>query len=628
MTSIPLIFSSVQNFHDLWQIAGKFPEMSFQIHKEGNTISAENDHFSLQAVFSEEKGVIIRRDTIHNHSDRPIVFHSILSRFQLDPGDYQVYTQLNCWEKESLGTWQKLVTGITAEAPGMRSCHSAVPMMAVWNEQTGRGIAYHLLAESAWKINIRQYWAGWRSTGVTLEMGIHDGDLHYELQPGETLTLPEIVFYPFRNQTDQDCYKLHNWFLSQNPSPVLPVVYNTWLYRFDWFKYDDIAAQVPVAADLGCEYFVIDAGWFGKEGNWGTSMGDYFERPAEAEYGFGGRMADMAELVRAHGMKFGLWMEIERANAASDAVKKYGDLFIPYHGEYFLDFRKPEAREYMLNRIAELIRHYGVEYLKFDCNGDMFTDDADGSFISYMRGYYHFIRELRSRHPDLYLLNCASGGMKMALSNARYFNSFWLSDNQNAYESLRILKDTLLRMPPQWIDRWLTLYSMPEFPYHYSEGLTQDMTFTTGDGTWSSAFSIDNSFIRGFTAGGPIGLSCDLTKLSSDTRDMLRNMVQAHKENRTFWQNCSVRILTDAGDILVLQYTDPAFDQAVICAFAENVRQNSIRVYPVLSQDAVYTSNLTEDSVTGKELGENGILLSFRERHTCVQCTFIKSEQI
>ena len=109
---------------------------------------------------------------------------------------------------------------------------------------------------------------------------------------------------------------------------------------------------------------------------------------------------------------------------------------------------------------------------------------------------------------------------------------------------------------------------------------------------------------------------------------MLRNLVQAHKENRSFWQNCSVRILTDAGDILVLQYTDPAFDQAVICAFAENVRQNSIRVYPVLSQDAVYTSSLTEGSVTGKELEENGILLSFRDRYICTQCTFTKSEKI
>lgn len=199
---------------------------------------------------------------------------------------------------------------------------------------------------------------------------------------------------------------------------------------------------------------------------------------------------------------------------------------------------------------------------------------------------------------------------------------------RNAYESLRILKDTLLRMPSQWIDRWLTLYSMPEFPYHYSENLTQDMTFTTGDGTWNSAFSMDHSFIRGLTAGGPIGLSCDLTKLSPDTQSMLRDTIRRHKENRSFLQNCSVRILTDAGDLLVLQYTDPACDQAVICAFAQNVRQDSIRVYPVLSPDSVYISDLTGDSVSGKELEENGILLSIRERYTCTQFTLTKSYPI
>jgi len=157
MTSIPTILSSVQNVHDLWQIAGEFPEMPFRIKKESNTVSASNDFFTVQAVFAKEQDVLIRRDTLRNHSDKPIVFHRILSVFLLAPGDYQVYTQLNCWEKESLGAWQKLVTGITAEAPGMRACHSAAPMMSVWNEQTGRGIAYHLLAEPAWKISIRQF---------------------------------------------------------------------------------------------------------------------------------------------------------------------------------------------------------------------------------------------------------------------------------------------------------------------------------------------------------------------------------------------------------------------------------------------------------------------------------------
>lgn len=624
MTSISSILSTVHNVTDLWQIAGDFPDTPYQLQIENNTAIAQNDILTIKTVLTEEQELLIRRDSVINISEKPILLRRILSRFSLDPADYQVYTQLNCWEKESLGTWQKLVTGVVAEAVGMRTCNSEVPMMALWNEQTNRGIVYHLLAESSWKIQVRQFWGGWRSAGTVIEMGIHDGDLHYVLQPGETLHLPEIVFYSFRNKIDLDCYKLHNWFLHKHPCPELPVVYNTWLYRFDWFQYDDIAAQVPIASDLGCEYFVIDAGWFGKEQNWGSSMGDYYERSANAGYGFAGRMTEMAELVRSFGMKFGLWMEIERAGADSDALRNHKELFIPYQGDHFLDFRKPEAAEYLLSMIDGLVQQYGVEYLKFDCNGDMFADETDGCFIAWMQGYYHFIRELRRRYPNLYLLNCASGGMRMALNNAVYFDSFWPTDNQNAYESLRIVKDTMLRMPPQWMDRWLTLYSMQEFPYHYSEEMIQDMTLTTGDGTWSTAFSISHSFLQGLTAGGPIGLSCDLTKLSPQTLNMLRDTIHNHKQNRQFWQRASVRILTDTDTILVLQYADPAYERIQICAFAKNVRQNSFRVYPLLCRDALYAADTIDAVQTGDAWNRDGILLPLKERYTCTILTLIK----
>ena len=86
------LLTAVQKPEDLWHFSGSFSDKPIQFHKEANVASAENDLFTIKAEFTKEKEVFVRRDTIHNHSDRPIVFHRILSRFPLDPGDYQVYT--------------------------------------------------------------------------------------------------------------------------------------------------------------------------------------------------------------------------------------------------------------------------------------------------------------------------------------------------------------------------------------------------------------------------------------------------------------------------------------------------------------------------------------------------------
>ena len=42
----------------------------------------------------------------------------------------------------------------------------------------------------------------------------------------------------------------------------------------------------------------------------------------------------------------------------------------------------------------------------------------------------------------------------MELGQGMLFDDFWLSDNQGPYEGIRIVKDTLKRMPSALIQRW------------------------------------------------------------------------------------------------------------------------------------------------------------------------------
>ena len=62
-------------------------------------------------------------------------------------------------------------------------------------------------------------------------------------------------------------------------------------------------------------------------------------------------MIDIANSVRAAGMKFGLWLEPERANVNSDAMKEHPEFYLPITGDadnYLLDFANPDAVDWML----------------------------------------------------------------------------------------------------------------------------------------------------------------------------------------------------------------------------------------------------------------------------------------
>ena len=97
-----------------------------------------------------------------------------------------------------------------------------------------------------------------------------------------------------------------------------------------------------------------------------------------------------------------------------------------------------------------------MEFIKFDFNCDAKVDDQCRDFADYNADYRRFIREVRERHPGIYLEGCASGGLMMDLGWARDFDSFWLSDNQSPIYGLRIAKDTMLRLPPSKIERWIS----------------------------------------------------------------------------------------------------------------------------------------------------------------------------
>ena len=393
---------------DKWNIFSDVGLFEGGVRKTDTGFAADENGIRVE---TEEKtgvaGVAHRRTVVRNLSDRQVVLTCLLDVFRFEGGAFEVYTQANTWMNESRGAWQPLHVGVCARGGGMRTTFGAAPVLTLWNMETGRGRVFHLMSDAAWEMRATIAPGGGEKSFAAVEVGMDSRYLHYRLKPGEQVALPEVVSYDFTNKTDLDCHKLHAWWNATWPGSRNPSLYNTWLCRFDKLDYDFVMKQVKRAGELGLEYFVIDAGWFGPKGDWGSTRGDWKERP---DGWLGGRLADISKAVRASGMKFGLWIEAETAAGNSEVMQKHPEYFCVQHGAKFLDFTRADARGHLHAAIDDLVKKYGIEFIKFDFNCEAHIDDFGKDFADYNAGYRQFLREVRARHPGIYLGGCASGG--------------------------------------------------------------------------------------------------------------------------------------------------------------------------------------------------------------------------
>ena len=598
------LFVKNQRADNLWRLVGSFGRLDTETTVQADTLSAQNGAIQVSSeIVRHPNGVCVRRGSVKNISVYPQTLNTLASRFTLNGGEYRVYTQCNAWQNESQGKWQPLITSVSVKSESVRTASGAAPFAVVWSEQENRGTAFHLIANSAWEISVLRDYLPGENSQIQVELGVLKDALALVLQPGEELALPEIIYYEVSNCVDLDCWKLHSYLNAQYPKAYLPVIYNTWLYKFDQFTYEDILLQMDKAAELGAEYFVIDAGWFGEGANWWPARGDWEEN---LTFGFRGRMTEAADYARQKGLQFGFWLEPECAAEESQIVQNHPEYFEKGEDSCFLDFANPDAVDYIYEKTCQLVDRYGAKFMKFDFNADLRYDKYHSGFLYYYRGMADYLQRLRSRYPDLYIENCASGGIDMTLSKLANYGSFWPTDNQSPYTGLRIYKDTLLRMQPQRIESWLSVRSAEKLYYSYTSDQMQEKILATNDATWTNLVSVEMDFIRAFTKGRVMGLSFDLTLLSDSAFAKLQEMIAQFKQDRAFYSSMVCRILADTDTVLVLQYSDAQANRAEILVFSHKTKQDSITVYPVLDAVGSYVID-GEREETAAEILQNGL---------------------
>ena len=593
---------------DLLTVYGDFERALGDTVKCDDGFSYKNNDIEIVIkTIKHSSGVFERKDTIKNISGRKIEISTALSKFTLNGGEYQVYTQTSKHIKEGIGQWQPLVSGVFGMSDEIRTNQDVNPFVALYNEQNGRGTAYHIMCNSGFEYRVSRHGEYLDHKVVTVELGIKSQDFRYVLEPNEELVLPSILYYTFKSKLDMDAYKLHRYW-NENYPHNLPIVYNTWMSHFDFVDYDNLICQLDKASLLGCEYFTVDAGWFGKTQMWWDVVGDWQESNESA---MRGKLKEFADLVRAKGLKFGLWFEIERANPKCENVKKHPEYYLTEGQHCFVDFANRDACDFIYGILKANIDKYGVEFIKFDLNGPLYYDKTRNSFIKYYEGYNYFLGRIKEDYPNLHLECCASGGGRMSLSNAPYFDSFWMSDSHGIYTQLEIFKNAIKRMPSSMLERWATIRSIENFTPTYPVGGKEEKILLSSTANWQRAEEASLDYIKKALVGGPIGVSCDLTQVSDNTIKELGAFIDTYKCEREFWKNSECHILCDTPTLLVLQFNDKDFNEIKVYSYTEHPIQEYATIYPFFDNGLNNTYELNyngeKSTVSQDELNEKGV---------------------
>ena len=543
--------------------------------------------------FEPEFGLISCRNTLVNTSNKTIVVRRALPRWVFTPGDYEVYSQMNRWSAENQLQCQPLRNAdIFLHARPARSTVGSAPFCILKDVENQTAAAFHVLPRGNWTIQIHSDILSNEFPSPVVEAGLSDKDLFLSLAPGEKLDLPEVLIQEIpkadflRTAASLQKYMIRKRLPADLHQP--PVIYNTWLYRFTNFTRDQLRRQLQAAREIGCEVFVIDAGWFGPDSGFG--VGDWREKDGEPFYG---NMAAFADEVRAAGLKFGFWIEPERWEKDVPIRKEHPEWFPENTSR--IDLTQPAAAEYFHDVIAQNVRKFGAEYLKIDFNASMGYDESGTELYNYCTVLNEQIKRIRQEFPNLVIENCGSGGLRCDLTTAQFYDNAFVSDNAHPYGTLRIRQGAFLRFMPGRILNWIVMRPAPERRTPVSPCKHQVLACAAA--TWEEAALFDLNYVMISGLLGIPSFSGELADFDPEIKQKIAEYVRFYKENREFFTNSHVFLLTppasslsDYEKYLTFQMQADDSTDSLLFVFSNGASRRAVRNFRLqdLDPDAKY----------------------------------------
>ena len=523
-------------------------------------------------------GVWERQDSVRNAGEESVCLTQVASRFDLERGGYQLYTQAGGWCTESQGEWESFAHGrrVLCSEYG-RTAQGSTPFVGVRCAGNQNGVAFHLLPRGNWRIEARPSRdAGRRHPALSLLLGQDEPTgLALELGPDQTYALPRVLLVAFSAEHIESAAPPLHAAMADTLPPLPkapPLVYNTWFESFAHLDVERLHRQVAAAAEVGCEVFVVDAGWYGAGEGW-ACQGDWSEK---TDRSFHGKMREFSDHVRAAGLGFGLWMEPEAIHPSTPLAQDPPEwLHRGPTGMFWPDLTQPAGYEWVRDEMVRLLDTYQVVWMKIDFNQPLGPDPQRGGMRGYYDAWYRLLAELRERFPDTFFENCGSGAMRLDLEAYQQFHGHFLSDTVHPVDTIRIMQGTLLRVPPGGIYTWSVLSPAGPAPFYPDAAATAPpRTLTPCDATWHRAETVDIGFALAAAMPGMVGLSGDLDGLGPVLRQEIAQWTNLWKEHRVWLRHCQAHLLTPVRPLMdntgwsAFEFADS--DHAMVLTFRLN----------------------------------------------------------
>lgn len=252
----------------------------------------------------------------------------------------------------------------------------------------------------------------------------------------------------------------------------LPVIFNDYMNCL-WAdpSEEKLMPLIAKAAQAGCEYFVIDAGWYAEAGrSWWDTVGEW--QPVASRFPSG--LAQVIQTIRDQGMIPGLWLEIEVMGINCPVARSLPDDWfflregrrVIDHGRYQLDFRNPAVRLHADAVVDRLVADLNVGYLKMDYNinagpgTDHLADSPGDGLLEHNRAYLEWIEGMLARHPQLVIENCGAGGLRMDYAMLRLHPIQSITDQPDCRLNVLIAASAASAVAPEQAAVWS--YPRPE----------------------------------------------------------------------------------------------------------------------------------------------------------------------
>ncbi len=305
---------------------------------------------------------------------------------------------------------------------------------------------------------------------------------------------------------------------------TLAIIFNDYMNCL-WGKptAEEEVPLIDAAAEAGCEYYCIDAGWYA-DGDWWDSVGEW----KESKKRFPNGLREITDYIRSKNMIPGVWLELEVMGIYCEMAKEVpDDWFFVRHGKriydrsrHQLDFRNPNVRAYADSVIDRIVNDYGVGYIKMDYNiepgigTELYADSVGDGMLEHERWYLKWLDHIFAKYPELIIENCSSGGLRMDYAMLSRYSIQSTSDQDDYLKYATISANAPTGLTPEQSAVWA-------YPMNHEED-----TVSTRQLQEEVIFNMVNAMLLRIHQSG------HLAKLDEIRKQLVKEALSVYKEIR------------------------------------------------------------------------------------------------